>query len=291
MPETNEENPNSGFSKERFLSAVNASKIKLNKKILNRQEREAKINSTSEPVAKVANDDEKMMKITRSGGRYTKSKGAVPDFPTWAESRIANHKRSKGSSFPHIDFEAKTENTLRKVSPTTSILKPSNKEELSSHPEENISNPTIEDSSGNKVISPIYHKTPIINDTEEEEKNLEMKSSEIVNKISELIDKEIPPPHIEIVTKDTVKKDDKILIEEIKSEMVNKISECESTGPVKDIENVNLGQNSVIRSLERLSPARSSLDLSLYPKHPEDNSDKIINEKLIECKVPEISTA
>ena len=59
MPETNEEDPNSGFSRERFLNAVNASKVKLNKKIINCQEREAKINNTSEPVAKVANDDEK----------------------------------------------------------------------------------------------------------------------------------------------------------------------------------------------------------------------------------------
>ena len=59
MPEMNEEDPNSGFSRERFLNAVNASKVKLNQKILNRQEREAKINSTSEPVAKVANDEKK----------------------------------------------------------------------------------------------------------------------------------------------------------------------------------------------------------------------------------------
>ena len=153
VPKMAEEESNSDFSKERIVNAINASKVKLYQKIINRQEREAKINNTSKPVAKVANDDEKLMKNTRSGGRYTNSKETVPDFPTWAESRIANHKRSKGSSFPHIDFEAKTENTLRKVSPTTQvpttyILKPSNKEELSSHPEENIRSFSIPQTSG-----------------------------------------------------------------------------------------------------------------------------------------------
>ena len=72
---------------------------------------------------------------------------------------------------------------------------------------------------------------------------------------------------------------------------MNKISESESTGFVKDIENGNLGQISVIRSLERLSPARSSLDLSLYPKLPEDNSDEIVNKNLIKCEVLNESTA
>ena len=126
MPETNEEDTNSGFSRERFLNAVNASKVKLNQIIQNRQEREAKIKHASKPEA----DDKKLMKKTKSGGRYTNSKETVPDFATWAKSHIANHKRSKGSSFPHIDFEAKTENTLRKVSSisqasTISIPKPS----------------------------------------------------------------------------------------------------------------------------------------------------------------------
>ena len=53
------------------------------------------------------------------------------------------------------------------------------------------------------------------------------------------------------------------------------------TGPVKDIENVNLGQKAVISSLSAHhgtsygdSSTGASLDLSLYPKHPEDNSDK-----------------
>ena len=117
MSEKKEEDPNSGFSKERFLRAVNASKVKLNQKIQNRQEREAKNNSTSEPVANVANDDINLKNNTKSGGRHTKSKGADLDFPTWAESRMANHKRSKGSSFPHVNFKAKTESTLRKISP------------------------------------------------------------------------------------------------------------------------------------------------------------------------------
>ena len=70
MTEKKEEDPNSGFSKERFLNAVNASKVKLNQKIRNRQEREAKINNTSEPGAKVANDEQNLKKSTRSGEQY-----------------------------------------------------------------------------------------------------------------------------------------------------------------------------------------------------------------------------
>ena len=50
-----------------------------------------------------------------------------------------------------------------------------------------------------------------------------MKSSEIVNKISEVIDKGIPPPPLnDVVIKDTI---EKTLIEEIISEIVNKVSE------------------------------------------------------------------
>ena len=63
-------------------------------------------------------------------------------------------------------------------------------------------------------------------------------------------------------------------------EIVNKISESESTGSVKDIENVNLGQKAVISSLSAHhgtshgdSSTGASLDLSLYPEQPEDNSD------------------
>lgn len=81
MPEMSEEDSDSDFSRERFLNAVNASKVKLYQKIMNRQEREAKINNASKPVAKVANDEQKLKKNTRSGGRYTKSKETVPDFP------------------------------------------------------------------------------------------------------------------------------------------------------------------------------------------------------------------
>ena len=50
----NKEDPKSGFSKERFLRAVNASKVKLNQVIQYRQEREAEINSASEPVARLS---------------------------------------------------------------------------------------------------------------------------------------------------------------------------------------------------------------------------------------------
>ena len=56
MTEKKEEDPKSGFSKERFLRAINASKVKLNQEIQNRQEREAKNNSTSEPVANRADE-------------------------------------------------------------------------------------------------------------------------------------------------------------------------------------------------------------------------------------------
>ena len=56
MTEKKEEDPKSGFSKERFLRAINASKVKLNQEIQNRQEREAKINSTSKPVANRADE-------------------------------------------------------------------------------------------------------------------------------------------------------------------------------------------------------------------------------------------
>ena len=62
MSERKEEDPNSGFSKERFLRAVNASKIKLNQVIQHRQEREAKINNASNTVANKAFEDEKLIK-------------------------------------------------------------------------------------------------------------------------------------------------------------------------------------------------------------------------------------
>ena len=52
-----EEDPGSDFSKERFLRAINASKVKLNQEIQYRQEREAKINSASKPVANRAFDE------------------------------------------------------------------------------------------------------------------------------------------------------------------------------------------------------------------------------------------
>ena len=54
MPEMNEEDSNSDFSRERFLNAVNASKVKLFQMITNRQEWEAEIKNASKPVAKVA---------------------------------------------------------------------------------------------------------------------------------------------------------------------------------------------------------------------------------------------
>ena len=57
MIEKKEEDPKSGFSKERFLRAINASKVKLNQDIQNRQEREAKINSALKPVDNRASDD------------------------------------------------------------------------------------------------------------------------------------------------------------------------------------------------------------------------------------------
>ena len=70
MTEIKKEDSSSDFSRERFLNAVNASKVKLSQTILDRQEREAKINNASKPVAIVANDDKKLKKNTRFGGRY-----------------------------------------------------------------------------------------------------------------------------------------------------------------------------------------------------------------------------
>ena len=66
-----EEEPNSGFSRERFVNAINTSKKKLDQKILDRQEREAKIDKASKPVANVANDEQNLKKSTRSGEQYS----------------------------------------------------------------------------------------------------------------------------------------------------------------------------------------------------------------------------
>ena len=118
MTEMNKEDPKSGFSKERFLRAVNASKVKINQVIQHRQEREAKINSASEPVANKAFEDEKLIKREKSTGRFTKSKESDIGFPAWAESRMANHRKTKGNSFPQVNFKTKTESTLRRISPT-----------------------------------------------------------------------------------------------------------------------------------------------------------------------------
>ena len=104
----NKEDPKSGFSKERFLRAVNASKVKLNQVIQYRQEREADINSASEPVANEAFEDKKLIKETKSAGRFTKSKESDIGFPAWAESRMANHRKTKGNSFPQVNFKTIT---------------------------------------------------------------------------------------------------------------------------------------------------------------------------------------
>ena len=182
-PEESEEDPNSGFSTERFLKALNACKVKLSQIIQNRQEKEAEIKDAPKPVAKKACVDKKLMKKTRSGGRNTKSIETGPDFPTWAASRMANHKKSKGSTFPHVDFEAKTKNTLRKVSSSTSVstistLESSDKEELSSH------------------------KTPNTNDIEEEEKDQKMPEPETLEISSGRNNDETPPNNV-VITKDT----------------------------------------------------------------------------------------
>ena len=71
MPKMAEEEPNSGFSRERFVNAINTSKKKLDQKILDRQEREAKIDKASKPVANVANDEQNLKKSTRSGEQYS----------------------------------------------------------------------------------------------------------------------------------------------------------------------------------------------------------------------------
>ena len=125
VPKMAEEEPNSGFSRERFVNAINTSKEKLNQKILDRQEREAKTHKASQPVAKVANDEQNLKKSARSGEQFSTSQETAPDFNTWANSRIANHK-SKGSSFPHINFEVKTKNTLKRVYPNSKLSKKNN---------------------------------------------------------------------------------------------------------------------------------------------------------------------
>ena len=97
MTEINKEDPKSGFSKERFLRAVNASKVKLNQEIQYRQEREAITNVASEPVANKAFEDKKLMKETKPVGRFSKSRES--DIDSYFESRMANHKKSKGLKF------------------------------------------------------------------------------------------------------------------------------------------------------------------------------------------------
>ena len=114
MTEVNKEDLKSGFSKERFLRAVNASKVKLNQEIQYRQEREAK-NTASEPVAKKAFEDKKLIKISKPVERFSKSRES--DIDSYFESRMANHKKSKGLKF-NI-----TEKTLRKISPNPPCCK------------------------------------------------------------------------------------------------------------------------------------------------------------------------
>ena len=318
MTEIKKEDSSSDFSRERFLNAVNASKVKLSQTILDRQEREAKINNASKPVAKTANDDNNLKKNTRSCGQYVRPKEAVPDFPSWARSRIANHK-SKGISFPQVDFETKTKNTLRKVSskplvPITSTPKPSTKEELSNISEDIISKPPDEDLPGIKVISPECHKTVLVNSIKEEEKNSDIKDPEILTKISELvIEEKSPQPECRI--KDTIKDDIKIPIEELVLEIVNKIpglvdsmsdlknseipglvdsmsdlkiSESESNGSAKEVERVNPGHGTL-----PINFSLTTLELSPHPKLPEDikvNGNDL--EKVIEAElVPAVINA
>jgi hypothetical protein len=110
-----EEDPESGFSREKFLRAIEASEVKLNQEIQFRQEREAKINSASKPVANRAFDEKKLMNKTKSGGWFSKSKES--DMESYFAYRMANHRKSKGSSFPHVNFKAKAESNLRRNTP------------------------------------------------------------------------------------------------------------------------------------------------------------------------------
>ena len=97
MTEMNKEDPKSGFSKEMFLRAVNASKVKLNQEIHYRQEREAIMNVASEPVANKAFEDKKLIKNSKPVGRCSKSRES--DIDSYFESRMANHRKSKGLKF------------------------------------------------------------------------------------------------------------------------------------------------------------------------------------------------
>ena len=110
-----EEDPEAGFSREKFQGAINASQVKLNQEIQFRQEREAKINSASKPEANRAFDEKKLMNKTKSGGLFSKSKES--DMESYFASRMANHRKSKGSSFSHVNFKAKAESNLSRNTP------------------------------------------------------------------------------------------------------------------------------------------------------------------------------
>ena len=152
MSEINKEDPKSGFLKERFLRAVNASKEKLNQAIQNRQEREAIKNMASEPVANKAFEDKQLMKEVKPVGRINKSRES--DIDSFFESRMANHKKSKGFKFKKISAK-----TLIETSP-----------------------------------NPPCCKTPLVNDIEKEEVKLEVKKTETKEDIPDSTDNNKPPP-------------------------------------------------------------------------------------------------
>ena len=110
-----------------------------------------------------------------------------------------------------------------------------------------------------------------------------------MNEISEIIDEEKPPPHVVIVVKDTTETNENKNIEDVETEIVNKISESESTKDIKmngnDLENVIEAElvPAVINATKK--------DPNLTEILPEDSSDEIINKNLIKCEVPEVSTA
>ena len=92
-----EEDPESGFSRERFLRAIEASEVKLNQEIQFRQEREAKINSASKPVAKRAFDEKKLM---------NKTKSANPKNLTWTHISNLAWPTTEETKVPHFRMSA-----------------------------------------------------------------------------------------------------------------------------------------------------------------------------------------
>ena len=296
MSEINKEDPKSGFLKERFLRAVNASKEKLNQAIQYRQEREAIKNVASEPVANKAFEDKKLMKEIKPVGRISKSRES--DIDSYFESRMANHRKSKGLKFK---ISAKT---LIETSPTppcckTPLVNDIEKEEVKLEVKKTETKEDIPDSTENNEPPP--------NNCQQETENIK---SEIVNEISEndsdkIINKKLIKCKVLNIStaEDIINNSDKVINKNlIKCEVLNK-------NTAEDLIGNNLDKVIEAELVPAVQEAKKK-DPNLTKAHSNDknlieckvlkentaedifnNSDKIINENLSECKVPESSTA